>query len=80
MYQLTAKMYHTVTIGKEDVVRILEEEKAKLLGGSDRWIKDGYIYEEYKHHRWHEDKVREATEEEIKINDALRTVIEYLNK
>lgn len=63
----------------KDIASILEQEKKRLLGGQNRYISkiDNCIYENYYNI---EDKVREATAQEVEIYNALNTLIEHFRK
>ena len=78
-YKVYVNERKQVYIELESIIDILKQEKNRLLGGSDRQIKKGIIYEE--DYRFNSpDTVREATPNEIELNDAFYKVIEHLKQ
>ncbi|GAV11448.1 hypothetical protein [Paenibacillus sp. NAIST15-1] len=82
MYQVTVNLEQRVTIDKNQIAEILVREQSNLLGGSNRWIQQGEVWEKYSYHRDYEmkEKVRDASDEEVVAYDALNTVIDYFKK
>ena len=78
-YKVYAAERKQVYVEVDSIIDILKQEKVNLLGGSDRYIEKGIIYEE--DYRFNSpDTVREATPYEIEINDAFYKVIEHLKQ
>jgi hypothetical protein len=72
-YKVNVDVFTEARISSDSLANIIAGEKAKLLGGSSRYIHNGVIYEE--DYRFNgEEVIREATEEEIEVYGALRTV------
>lgn len=61
------------TIGSYSVASIIQKERERLLGHKDRFIRDGVIREtDYRFNG--SEEVRKATEEEIKMYEAMLLV------
>lgn len=66
-------------VNYNNIVGILEDELESVLGGYNRYIKNGKMYE--RDYRFNTDKeIREATDKEQKLYDAFKTVIEYMRE
>lgn len=77
MYEVYGTVNQKVLIGNSEITKVLLWEKDKLLGGRDYYIVDGEVRYEQKYHTYHEETVRNATEEEIELDNALRLVIKH---
>lgn len=72
-YKVNVDVATEARIDSRSIANIMVDEKYRLLGDQDRYIHDGVIYEN--DYRFDNDEVvREATEEEIKLYEALRIV------
>ncbi len=75
-YEVTGRIISKVYIDSSDIAKILNEEKEKLLGGSDRYISEGTIFESA---RWTE-TVGQATEEQVELYNALKLLTNHFSK
>lgn len=71
---VTASLKATIT--SYNVGSIIEKEKGKLLGSPDRFI-DGGVVKERDYRFNGPETIREATEEEIELYQALSKVAQY---
>lgn len=62
-------------IDSDSVARILDDERKRLIGGKDRYILNGKIYESGYFNS--NELIREATENEMKLYEALSFVRGY---
>ena len=73
-YKTLVHLDREAYITPTNVAFILQDELYRLLGGEYRYIEDGHIYEV----DYHEDRViRRATTNEIKVYEALKTLISH---
>lgn len=78
VYNVTAKTYVKVKIEPSDIARILNDERERVAGGTDYYIaSDGTIING--RGRW-EEKEGEATEEQVRLYEALKISAEYFRK
>lgn len=65
------------TISSNQIADIIEKEMQKILGigGSNRWIENGWIME--RDYRFGKEEIREATDEEKRKYEALKMAKEH---
>lgn len=80
MYKILGTQSFEVEIGTEQILNVLNKMQDELLDGSGRYIEDNKICKDYKYHKWETDVIRDATEEEIEVYDALAKIKRYLRK
>lgn len=80
-YEVNVTQKITGKIELDSLVNILQEERSILLGGTDyenRWISNGKVMREGMHSQYPDEEVRTATDEEVKVYEAMEVVGNYI--
>lgn len=83
LYEVGIEQPVTGNIRLDSLIGILEEERSILLGGTDyqrHWIKNGKVYKEVNESHYDGEEVREATDKETEVYDAMLVVESYIRQ
>lgn len=83
LYEVGIEQPVTGNIRLDSLIGILEEERSILLGGTEyqrHWIKNGKVYKEVNESHYVGEEVREATDKETEVYDAMLVVESYIRQ